>query len=187
MSEIFGDIKKIIFLGAQGSGKSTQAKLLSQKLGLSYIEMGQIFRDKAQKNDPDSGEIRQALNKGNLVPDHIAIKSLKERVAKRDCQNGYVLDGYPRNYAQLEGLEENIDKVFYIKIPENIGLKRLIDRARYDDNLDVITRRLEVYRQETEPVLAYFRQKGILEEIDGQKSIEEVHQDIVSKLANEPY
>lgn len=177
-------IKKIIFLGAQGSGKSTQAKMLAEKLNVPYIEMGQLLRDKSQDDDKEAGEIREALEVGNLVPDNITIKIMKDRIAKNDCKNGFVLDGYPRNYAQIEGLPQGIDKVFYILVTDNEGIKRLIDRGRNDDSLDVITRRLELYHKETEPLLTYFRQQGIIEEIDGERSRGAIHQEIVSKLSN---
>jgi len=169
---------KIIFLGSQGSGKSTQAQFVAKKLNLSCIEMGQLFRDKAKDKDSQAHEIKRALDVGELVPDEIAIKTLHDRLLKADCAKGYVLDGYPRNYAQLEGLEKDINKVFNIKLSDHEGIKRSIERARTDDNLQVLTRRLELYHQKTEPLLAYFRQKGILEEIDGNRSIEEVARDI---------
>jgi len=175
---------KIIFLGSQGSGKSTQAKLAAQKLELPVIEMGQLFRDRASDKDSESFEIQKALEVGTLVPDTIAIKTLRSRISKPDCVNGYVLDGYPRNYAQLEGLEEDIDKVFYIKASDQEGIKRLIARARHDDNLSTVTKRLEIYHRMTEPLLAYFRQRGILEEVDGDRKIEEVEKNIERRLTN---
>lgn len=176
---------KIIFLGSQGSGKSTQAQLVAKKLNLPCIEMGQLFRDKAKDKDSQAQEIRRALDVGDLVPDEIAVKTLHDRLLKTDCARGYVLDGYPRNYAQLEGLEKDIDKVFNIKLLDHEGIKRSIERARTDDNLQVLTRRLELYHQKTEPLLVYFRQKGILEEIDGNRSIEEVANDVQKRLENE--
>ncbi len=173
---------KVLFLGPQGSGKSTQAKLVAEKLAVPYIEMGQLLREKASGNDTEAGDIRQALEAGNLVADPITVKALHDRLAKRDCQNGYVLDGYPRNYAQLEGLPAGIDKVFYIQIPDDESVKRLINRGRVDDSLDVITQRLAVFHKETEPLLAYFRQEGILFEINGQRTIDEIHQEIAEKV-----
>lgn len=175
---------KIIFLGPQGSGKSTQAKMVAGELSLPYIDMGQLFRDKAKETDQDAGDIRQALEQGNLVPDSIATKTLQERLSQADCKNGFVLDGYPRNYAQLEGLPNDIDKVFYIDVPDDIAVKRLIDRARYDDSLNIITRRLQLYHRETEPLLTYFRQEKIIEEINGEKEIGEIHRQIMSRLKN---
>ena len=176
---------KIIFLGSQGSGKSTQAQLVAKKLNLPCIEMGQLFRDKAKDKDSQAQEIKRALDVGELVPDEIAIKTLHDRLLKADCVRGYVLDGYPRNYAQLEGLEKDIDKVFNIKLSDHEGIKRSINRARTDDNLQVLTRRLKLYHQKTEPLLAYFGQKGILEEIDGDRTVEEVAGDIQKRLENE--
>lgn len=173
---------KIIILGGQGSGKSTQAKLLAEKLAVPYIEMGQVLREKARGNDTEAGDIRQALEAGNLVADHITVKTLHDRIVKRDCQNGFVLDGYPRNYAQLEGLPKDINKVFALKVSDSEAIKRLIARARPDDSLDLIQRRLELYHAETEPLLAYFRQERILEEVDGKRTIEEIHQEIVEKV-----
>ena len=175
---------KIFFLGAQGSGKSTQAKMLAEKLGLPCIEMVQLFREIAKENDTEAGEIRQALEVGNLVPDSIAGKTLKQRLAKSDCKNGFILDGYPRNYAQIEGLPSDIDKAFYVKVTDDEGIKRLIGRGRNDDSLDVITKRLELFHKETEPLLTYFKEQGVLEEIDGKRSRGTIHQDIVSRLPN---
>ncbi|MBI3283149.1 nucleoside monophosphate kinase [Candidatus Curtissbacteria bacterium] len=174
---------KVIFLGSQGSGKSTQAKMTAAKLAVPYIEMGQLLRDKSKEDDTEAGEIREALEVGNLVPDQIAVKTLAARLLKSDCAAGFVLDGYPRNYAQLEGLPK-VDRVFYIKVTDEEAIRRLIDRGRHDDSLDVITRRLELYHRETEPLLTYFRQEKILEEVEGERTIEEIHQDIWERFGN---
>lgn len=176
------DKTKIIFLGSQGSGKSTQARMLAQYLAYPYIEMGQLLRDKSRETSTEGGITRQALEVGDLVPDQITIAALKERLAKNDCQKGFILDGYPRNYAQLEGLPPDIDKVFYIKVSDDQAVKRLIERGRHDDSLDVIERRLELYHRESEPLLLYFRNQGKLEEIDGERTIDEIHHDVVTRL-----
>jgi adenylate kinase len=170
---------KIIFLGSPGSGKSTQAKTLAEKLNLPYIEMGQIFRDRATQGDPIGQKIQEALKIGILVEDEIAVKTLQEKLAQEQCKSGYVLDGYPRNEAQLKGLETDINMVFYINISEDEAIKRLSLRARVDETKEVLAKRLETYHQLTEPLLDYFREKGVLKEIDGQKSIEEVQADVI--------
>lgn len=175
---------KIILLGSQGSGKSTQAKLLSEKLEIPYIEMGQLLRDRAKGNNSESGQIRLALDAGNLVSDQIVVKILQERISKKDCQENYVLDGFPRNYAQLEGLPKDINKVIYLKVSDQEAINRLIGRGRDDDTLDLITRRLELYHTETKPLLTYFSQQGILVEIDGMHSIDETQKDLLSKVLN---
>lgn len=173
---------KLVFLGSQGSGKSTQAKVAAEKLNLPWVEMGQLFRDESVLQTQDGSDIRAALEVGNLVPDPIAIKILHERLARPDCKRGYILDGYPRNYAQLEGLDQDIEKVFYIKVSDQEAIRRLLARGRTDDNLEVLTRRLEIYHKETEPLLGYFRERRILEEIDGERPIEMIAQDVAGRI-----
>ena len=173
---------KVIFLGSQGSGKSTQAKLLAQKLNLPYIEMGQVFRDRAGNPDDLAAKIKKALDLGNLVDDEVAITTLKDELKKPQFQNGYILDGYPRNSAQLAALEPDIDKVFYINVSDEEAIKRLLLRRREDDTRKALQKRLEIYHNQTEPLLAIFKQKGNIEEINGHNSIEEIHREIFKKI-----
>lgn len=175
---------KIIFLGSQGSGKSTQAKILAGKLNTPYLEMGQIFRERAKDTDQEAQEIKKALEVGNLVPDQTAVKTLKDKL-KEVGQKGYVLDGYPRNLVQLEGFNVRVDKVFYIKVSDEEGVRRLMLRKREDDTLEVLKRRLELYHQQTEPLLAHFRNLNNLEEINGEQEIEEIAQEIEKRIYHE--
>jgi len=170
---------KIIFLGPQGSGKSTQAKMLAEHTHLPLIEMGQIFRDRALKKDELGQRIKMSLDAGILVEDEIAVKTLHDELTKEKYKNGFVLDGYPRNKNQLEGLTDVIDKVFYIKVKDQEAIARLMRRQREDDTEQLLTKRLEVYHEKTEPLLEKFRAKGILEEINGEQSIEEVNVDVL--------
>lgn len=176
---------KIIFLGSQGSGKSTQAKILATKTGLPFIEMGQLLRERAKASDSEALQIKKMLEVGNLIPNEITIKTLKARLAKDDCANGYILDGYPRNQTQLEALEDSIDKVFYIKITDEESIKRLTARGRHDDTYEVLKKRLEIYHHVTKPLIGFFRKNGLLEKIDGQRSIEEIAEDVSNRLENE--
>lgn len=167
-----------IFLGPQGSGKSTQAKMLSESLNIPYINMGQTFRDKTEDGSEDGKTIKSALDSGELVPDTIAIRTLNEKLNQENFQKGFILDGYPRNQAQLEGLQKNIDKVFYIKVSDEESIKRLSLRARHDDTEELLKRRLDIYHGKTEPLLSIFREKGILTDINGERSIKEIHSEL---------
>ena len=175
---------KIIFLGMQGSGKSTQAKMLADSLGLPYIEMGQLLRDKSQDQDDIAKKIKDALSAGQLVENQITIDCLKDKLSQPGFENGYVLDGYPRNENQLSALDADISKVFYIKVTDDEATQRLSARGRHDDSPDLIQNRIRIYHKETEPLLEYFKEKGLLDEVDGQRSIENVNEDISERINN---
>lgn len=166
----------------QGSGKSTQAKILSQKLNVPYVEMGQVLRDKSQEESEIGHKIKQALETGVLVDNQITIQALNEKLKGDGFKNGFVLDGYPRNQQQLENLPEGIDKVFYIKVSKEENLKRLTSRGRHDDTPDLIEKRIEIYLKETEPLLQHFNNLHLLEEVNGERSIEEIAADLEMRV-----
>ncbi len=173
---------KIIFLGIQGSGKSTQAKILSEKFNLPYVEMGQLLRDRLKEQSPEADQIRQALESGNLVPNQITINTLNNKLKDPQYNQGLVLDGYPRNDTQLKSLPGKFDKVIYIELPKEEAIKRLALRARGDDTPEVIERRVALFFDQTQPIIDFFRQEGILTAIDGKPSIEEVTELINNNL-----
>lgn len=168
----------------QGSGKSTQAKILSEKLNVPYVEMGQVLRDKSQEESEIGHKIKQALDAGVLVDNQITIEALNEKLGGDEFKNGFVIDGYPRNQLQLENLPQGIDKVFYIKVSKDENLKRLTSRGRYDDTPQLIEKRIEIYLKETEPLLDYFKKLNILDEVDGERSIEEIAADLQNRIKN---
>ncbi len=160
---------KILFIGAQGSGKSTQAKLLAQFLGLPYISTGDIFRQM-------QGEIKQILDQGKLVDDQTTSRIVEERLKKGDLENGFIFDGYPRTLEQMRLFDPGFDKVIYLDLPDEKASERLLVRGREDDTKELIAERLAHYHGQTDPILDYYRQKGILKSIDGSGSIDDIQQ-----------
>lgn len=165
---------KILFIGAQGSGKSTQAKLLAEALGLPYISTGNIFRQTASADEV----IRSILDKGELVDNWTTNQVVKKRLEQEDCQNGFILDGYPRNIEQIKLFDPKFDKAFYLNVPEEQVIERLLKRGREDDTPEGIKTRLDLYYQQTQPLLDYYQKLGKLIEVDGLGSVDEIQQRI---------
>lgn len=170
---------KILLIGPQGSGKSTQGKLLADYLRIPYISTGDIFREKSLQDTEEGRQIKQILDKGLLVDDQTTRQLVTERLQRFDAQNGYILDGYPRTSEQI-GLF-NIhnfkpDWIVYLKIPDEIAIERLIKRGRADDTLELIKTRLQLYQDKTAALLEALKGYGKIVEINGQGSIEEVQQ-----------
>ncbi|MBI2012293.1 nucleoside monophosphate kinase [Candidatus Daviesbacteria bacterium] len=172
---------KILLIGPQGSGKSTQ--VLEQNLQIPYISTGDIFRQIAQQNSEEGKKIKQTTESGKLVDDQTTARLLEKRVKKSDCQNGFILDGYPRNLEQVKLIPDlNFDKVFFLKIPKEVALDRLLKRGRNDDTEKSITKRLALYYQQTEALLDYYKNQGILAEIDGRGEIQSIQDEIKKSL-----
>ncbi|OGE19012.1 hypothetical protein A3J19_00295 [Candidatus Daviesbacteria bacterium RIFCSPLOWO2_02_FULL_41_8] len=173
---------KILLIGPQGSGKSTQAELLAQFLGLPKISTGDIFREIAEENSADGQRIRETMNQGKLIDDSETAKMVEGRLQKDDVVDGFILDGYPRNLAQKELFDPGFDQAIYLKVPDGEVTKRMMARGRADDSPEAIKKRLDLYNEQTEPLLNDYRNQGILIEIDGMGSIEEIQQRVRSAL-----
>ena len=148
----------IVMIGGPGSGKSTYSKYISGHFDIPHIYTGDMMRD-LQKKDPEFAKI---MDRGDLVPIEKVMKALKDRLGKDDTDNGYILDGFPRNMKQLNRMkQENIDYkyVVYLNVSEKEVIKRLTARGRKDDKPEIIKNRLKVYEKETGPVLDKFRQE----------------------------
>lgn len=181
----------LIILGAPGSGKGTQAKLLAEKFNLTHISTGQLLRAESQK-DTDKGKlIANLLTTGSLLPFETVLELL-EPVLQNSPQ--FILDGTPRDLRQAEYLDYSfqklkitLDKVLYLNIPQDESLKRLLKRAqtehRSDDNAQTILHRLEVYEKETLPVIQFYKSQNKLIEIDGTPDIQTIFNDIVNHLS----
>lgn len=175
---------KIIIIGIQGSGKSTQGKLLGEKLQLPYLSTGHIFRVLSKENTPLGKQIKVLMNAGFLIPDEKTLKIVEEYLTRSEYQGGYVLDGFPRTLVQAQKFNQDINKVIFLKISDKEALWRISGREeiREDETLMAIRKRIELFNKFTEPVLDYYNKKGILLEVNGEQTIEDIDKEIVKKL-----
>lgn len=186
----------IIFYGPEGSGKTSQAKMLAKKLNLPYLGSGDLVRKYALEDKGVMGDAcREGLAKGHYVPDSEMFVLWKARLKQADVQDGWVLDGFPRNDTQAKFLDNKLDKygkkvnaVFYVKISEKESIKRLLKRGRRSpdgslhDSKEKIKERLKIYSKGERGVLELYREKGVLQEVDGERSIKEIHRGVMERV-----
>lgn len=179
---------KIILIGIQGSGKSTQGNLLSQKLTVPYLSTGHIFRVLSHEKTPLGRYIKETMNAGALIRDALTLKVVSDYLHRPEYEKGYILDGFPRTLEQAEKFENGIDKVVHLKVSDKEALWRLSYREendtenREDETLLAIRKRIELFHKVTKPVLEFYRKHHKLVEINGEQSIKEIHKEIISKL-----
>jgi len=209
---------RIILLGMPGAGKGTQAQIIEEELAIANVSTGAILREVSKSKSDLGQKVQTYLNSGQLVPDEIIIEMLVERISNNDCNNGFILDGFPRNIEQAKSLDQagvNIDLVIYLKILEEQIIERMSGRRihlasgrsyhttfnppkvdgkddltgedliqRSDDKPDVIKKRLEVYFNETEPMLDFYKNKDMkFYEIDASEPVKAVTEKIL-KIIN---
>lgn len=176
---------KIILIGIQGAGKSTQGNLLSKKLKIPYLSTGHIFREIAKEKTPLGRYIKEVMNAGYLIPDKKTLQIVSEYLSRSEYEKGYILDGFPRTIEQVKAFKNGIDKVIYLEVSDKEALWRLSyrnDNEREDETLSAIRKRIELFHKFTKPVLDYYRKKEKLVKIDGEKKIEEIQKEILHKL-----
>lgn len=176
---------RLILLGPPGAGKGTQAKLLSDICSVPHISTGDILRSAVAEKTELGQKAQQYMSAGELVPDELILNLIRERLSQPDAQKGWVLDGFPRNVPQAEFLDKLLDEidqpfdfVINLDVPDEVIVSRLIKRGRQDDAEDIIRHRLEVYRQQTEPLIDFYRSRQRLVSVDGNQEMEAVNADL---------
>jgi len=183
----------VLLLGVQGSGKGTQAKRIASDYGLAHIATGDILRAAMAEGTPLGLRVKPIYDAGELVPDDLMIELIRERLQSADTGNGFILDGFPRTMAQADALDEmlsEIDRplsvVFELQVPLDVAIERLSKRAveegRRDDTPDAIAKRIELYNQETAPLVSHYRLAGNLVGIHGDRPATEVFAEIQEAL-----
>lgn len=180
---------RLIMLGAPGSGKGTQAALLSGEIGVPSISTGEMLRGAVADGTELGKKVEAIMASGKLVDDQTMEAVVRQRLGQDDCKTGFILDGYPRTLGQVEALDsilaENgieLDAVVHISVPEGELVRRALARRREDDLEDVIRQRLKVYREQTQPLIDHYRERELLRPVDGNQTIEEVAASVVSGL-----
>ena len=182
-----------LILGPQGSGKGTQAKRIAAEYGIPHVATGDIFREAIASRTPLGREVEPILASGQLVPDELTVSLIRERLAEDDARNSFVLDGFPRNAAQAEALDDllaeigrPLDIVLELQVPDEVCIERLLKRAeeegRVDDTPEVIEQRLEIYHRETAPLVEHYLATGKVVGIHGEGSVDEVWAEIQDTL-----
>lgn len=203
---------KLIFLGPPGAGKGTQAERVAEKYGIAHISTGDMLRAERRAKTPLGVAAQSYIDKGELVPDSVIIDMVRERLCQPDCENGFLLDGFPRTVQQADALNgiTPVDAVINLEVPfarlvERISGRRMCAECgaathtsvhagagcpkcggalyqRDDDKQETVKNRLLVYQKQTEPLIAYYDTKGLLRNIDGDRSVDEVYAAILAAL-----
>jgi adenylate kinase len=187
----------ILLLGPQGAGKGTQAKRISTEYGLPHIASGEILRSEMAAGTELGRRVKDVYDRGDLVSDDLMIELIRTRLAEPDTEAGFILDGFPRTTVQAEALDamfgeigRRFNVVLVLQIPDEVAFQRLRRRAqiegRKDDTDEAIRRRLENYHRETEPLIEYYRARGNLVPIHGDRSENEVFAELQAALEQVP-
>ena len=185
--------RRILLLGAPGAGKGTQAVRVSERLGTPQIATGDMLRAAVSADTEVGREAKTYMERGELVPDDVVIRVAGERLGQDDAKAGFVLDGFPRTVGQAQALDVLLEdqgvvleKCISMVVDEDVVVERLMKRAsiegRSDDNAETIRNRMSVYREQTEPLVAYYRERGVLAEVDGMGAMNEVERRIEEAL-----
>lgn len=185
---------RLIFLGPPGAGKGTQAKVLADWLGIPHISTGDILRDSVANQTPLGQKAKDYMDRGDLVPDSLILDMIRDRLSQTDTAQGWILDGFPRNVAQarqldelLEAMGQTSDRIINLKVDDAVLIERLLargqDQGRSDDTREVIERRLQVFHDNTAPIVDFYGDRPALISIDGDAPMTEVTQRLKDAIA----
>ena len=186
-------MNRLLIIGPPGAGKGTQAARISEELSIPAISTGDIFRANIKGETELGREAKQYIDAGNLVPDSVTNRMVRDRLGQQDAGQGFLLDGYPRNTAQVEELDrileelgQKLDGVLLLTADNEELVQRLLGRAaqegRSDDTEDVIRHRLDVYARETAPLVDLSAGRGLVTEVDGLGSLDEVTERLLAAV-----
>jgi len=177
-------------VAAPGGGKGTQGERLASHFGVQHISSGDVLRAAARADTPAGREVASYQKSGDLVPDQIVLALLIPVVVGAAERGGYILDGFPRTVPQAiqafdvaRQLDVTLDATVYLYVPEPVLMERLLARARADDSAEVIRHRLQVFTETTSPLIDYYRDRGILVEVDGNQAPESITAEIIARLS----
>ncbi|WP_394278974.1 adenylate kinase [Microbacterium sp.] len=185
---------RLLIIGPQGSGKGTQGARIAEALGIPAVSTGDVFRANVKEGTELGLKVKAIIDAGDLVPDELTSEIVRDRLEQADAANGFLLDGYPRNLGQVGDLDaflgargEALTAVIELSVPREESISRLSLRAaeqgRADDNEESIAKRLAIYESETAPILNVYRERGVVDEIDGVGSLDEITERITAALA----
>jgi len=181
--------QRLLFLGPPGAGKGTQAQRLAFREGLLHLSTGDLLRAEVQAGTPLGQEAEAVMARGELVSDALVLAIVRSRLEHHG--GGWLLDGFPRNLPQAESLErlltslnQQIEQVILLELDDAVLIQRLLARGRADDNAEVIANRLNVYREQTAPLIAHYEGQGLLRRLDGVGSIEAIEERLGSLLVD---
>jgi adenylate kinase len=180
---------RLLMVAGPGGGKGTQGERLAAEYGIQHVSSGEVLRAEAQAGTPAGREVAGYQRRGDLVPDDIVFDLLTPVVSDAAAHGGYILDGFPRTVPQAVAaadvgrrLDLTLDAAVYLNVPDPVLLERLLARARADDTAEVIKHRLHVFAETSGPLIDYYRDRGILVEVDGDQPPESITADIKARL-----
>ena len=185
-------MKNIMFIAPPAAGKGTQAEIIVKKYHLPHISTGDILREISKEDSEVGNYVRETLKSGGLVKDEITYQLIEDRLAKDDCKNGSIIDGFPRNLEQAKEYDKILEKLGYdIGTASSPKQASVCDKCggklyqRDDDNLESFNNRYNMYIEKTEPIIDYYEKKGVLHKVNGASSIDEVAEEVDRVISND--